>query len=66
MATSSIKKNFNVVGTRQLESFVKAVDRSLKAPVSVSRVKADVLSGIEGLRKLALLREKHAQRRTYR
>ena len=28
MPTSSIKKNFNVVGTRQLESFVKAVDRS--------------------------------------
>ena len=59
MATSSIKKNFNVVGTRQLESFVKAVDRSLKAPVSVSRVKADVLSGVYSLRKLALLRKKH-------
>ena len=48
-----------VVGTRQLESFVKAVDRSLKAPVSVSRVKADVLSGVYSLRKLALLRKKH-------
>ena len=59
MATSSIKKNFKVVGTRQLESFIKAVDRSLKAPVSVSRVQADVLSGINDLRKLALLREKH-------
>ena len=58
MPTSSIKKNFNVVGTRQLESFVKAVDRSLKAPVSVSRVKADVLSGVYSLRKLALLRKK--------
>lgn len=40
-------------------SFVKAVDRSLKAPVSVSRVKADVLSGVYSLRKLALLRKKH-------
>ena len=59
MPTSSIKKNFNIVGTRQLKSFIKAVDRSLKAPVSVCRVKADVLSGIDGLRKLALLREKH-------
>ena len=59
MAISSIKKSFKVVGSRQLESFVKAVDRSLKAPASVCRVKADVLSGIEGLRKLALLREKH-------
>ena len=59
MPTSSIKKNFNVVGTRRLESFVKAVDRSLKFPVSVGRVKADVLSGIDDLRKLALLREKH-------
>jgi hypothetical protein len=66
MAISSIKKSFKVVGSRQLESFVKAVDRSLKAPASDSRVKGDVLSGIEGLRKLALLREKHAQRRTYR
>ncbi len=52
MATSSIKKNFNVVGTKQLESFVRAVDRSLKAPVSVSRVKADVLSGVYSLRNL--------------
>ena len=59
MAISSIKKSFKVVGSRQLESFVKAVDRSMKASVSVSRVKADVLSGIDGLRKLALLREKH-------
>ena len=59
MAISSIQKSFKVVGSRQLESFVKAVDRSLKAPASVCRVKADVLSGIEGLRKLALLREKH-------
>ena len=59
MATSSIKKNFNVIGTRQLESFVKAVDRSLKAPVSVSHVKAEVLSGVCSLKKLALLRKKH-------
>ena len=59
MATSSIKKNFNVVGTKQLESFVKAVDRSLKAPVSVSRVKADDLSGVYSLKKLTLLRKKH-------
>ena len=59
MAISSIKKSFKVVGSRQLEFFVKAVDRSMKAPVFVSRVKADVLSGINDLRKLALLREKH-------
>lgn len=59
MATSSIKKNFNVVGTRQLESFVKAVDRSLKSPVPVNRVKADVLSGVYSLKKLTLLRKKH-------
>ena len=43
MPTSSIKKNFNVIGIKQLETFVKA----------------DVLSGIDDLRKLALLREKH-------
>ena len=43
MATSSIKKNFNVVGTKQLESFVKA----------------DVLSGVYSLKKLTLLRKKH-------
>jgi hypothetical protein len=60
MPTSSIKKNFNVIGTRQLEFFVKAVDRSLKAPVSVSRVKAEVLSGVCSLKKLALLRKKHS------
>ena len=48
-----------MVGTKQLESFVKAVDRSLKAPVSVSRVKADVLSGVYSLKKLTLLRKKH-------
>ena len=59
MPTSSIKKNFKVVGTRQLESFVKAVDRSLKSPVPVCHVKAEVLSGVNGLRKLALLRKKH-------
>lgn len=59
MPTSSIKKSFKVVGTKQLESFVNAVDRSLKAPVSVCRVKAEVLSGVNGLRKLALLRKKH-------
>ena len=59
MPTSSIKKNFNVVGTRQLESFVKAVDRSLKAPVSDRCAKGDVLSGIGDLRKLALLRREH-------
>lgn len=59
MPTSSIKKNFKVIGTRQLESFIKAVDRSLKTPVSISRVKADVLSGVDDLRKLALLRENH-------
>ena len=59
MAISSIKKSFKVVGSRQLESFVKAVDRSLKAPASVCRVKADVLSGVYSLRKLALLRKKY-------
>ena len=59
MPTSSIKKSFKVVGTKQLESFVKAVDRSLKSPVSVCRVKAEVLSGVNGLKKLALLRKKH-------
>jgi len=59
MPKSSIKKSFKVVGTKQLESFVKAVDRSLKAPVPVCRVKAEVLSGVNGLRKLALLRKKH-------
>lgn len=59
MAISSIKKSFKVVGSRQLESFVKAVECSLKAPASDSCAKGDVLSGIDGLRKLALLREKH-------
>ena len=59
MPTSSIKKNFNVVGSRQLESFVKAVECSLKAPASDSRVKGDVLSGVYSLKKLALLRKKH-------
>jgi hypothetical protein len=59
MAISSIKKSFKVVGARQLESFVKAVECSLKAPASDSRVKGDVLSGVYSLRKLALLRKKH-------
>jgi hypothetical protein len=59
MPTSSIKKSFKVVGTRQLESFVKAVDRSLKAPVYDRCAQGNVLSGIDDLTKLALLRKEH-------
>lgn len=59
MATSSIKNSFTVVGTKQIESFVRAVECSLKNPVSRSRVKAEVLSGASGLKKLSLLRKKH-------
>ena len=59
MATSSIKNSFTVAGTKQVKSFVSAVERSLKNPASRSRVKAEVLSGVNGLKKLALLRKKH-------
>ena len=59
MATSSIKKNFTVAGTKQLESFIKAVDHSLKAPALKSQVKSDFLSGVSGLRKLSRLRKKN-------
>lgn len=59
MATSSIKNSFTVAGTKQVESFVSAVERSLRSPASRSRVKAKVLSGVSGLKKLSLLRKKY-------
>ena len=59
MATSSIKNSFTVAGTKQIESFVRAVERSLKNPVPRNHVNAEVLSGASGLRKLSLLRKKH-------
>lgn len=48
-----------VAGTKQLESFIKAVDHSLKAPALKSQVKSDFLSGVSGLRKLSRLRKKN-------
>ena len=59
MATSSIKNSFTVAGTKQVKSFVSAVERSLRNPAPRSRVKAEVLSGAAGLKKLSLLRKKY-------
>jgi len=59
MATSSIKNSFTIEGTKQIKSFIRAVELSSKKPVSRNHVKADVLSGTSGLKKLTLLRKKH-------
>ena len=48
-----------MAGTKQLESFIKAVDHSLKAPALKSQIKSDFLSGVSGLRKLSRLRKKN-------
>ena len=54
-----LKQCITIAGRKQVESFVNAVERSLKNPVSKSVVKAETLSGPAGLEKLSLLRKQH-------